>query len=150
MRAADESPLVDVRRPLPSTASTFASAAVVVSAAVAATLHGGSGGAALGALLAAAVWEEVLFRGLMQSALLRCRPLRIPWFGFSGANLCTSVVFCAAHLLFHDAVLLPGYLAVSLLLGVARERTHGLAWPIAGHAGLNLAWWSALQPLFTL
>lgn len=104
--------------------------------------------AALGALLAAAVWEEALFRGMLQGALLRKASLATRRLGVSGANLLSSALFCLAHLSLHAASFLPAYFVASLALGALRERTNGLACPILAHAGFNLAWWSVLQPLF--
>jgi uncharacterized protein len=102
-------------------------------------------------LVFAPVWEEVLFRGLLQGRLGRLRFVgSLRWYGITLANALTSVVFCAAHLLAHPPVLAPGFFAVSLLLGIARERSGGLALPIALHAGFNLLGWIAVANLAPL
>jgi len=93
------------------------------------------------ALLFAAIWEEVLFRGTLQPAIARQPWGAQRWLGFGSANLQTSFVFAAAHLWTHPTGLWPGYFAVSLLLGAVRERTGSVAPCIALHAALNVAWW---------
>jgi uncharacterized protein len=105
----------------------------------------------------AAVWEEILFRGWLQPALdLRLRPrwpglrlpfplpgrwLRSPWL-LSPGNLLASLAFATLHLVFHPAWLWPGYLAASLALGVARERSGGVVLPMALHLAFNIGWWA--------
>ncbi len=94
------------------------------------------------------VAEEILFRGFVQGGLLRAG-----WFchraaGASRANWLTSFIFAAAHLWQHALILVPGYLAVSLVLGHFRERYQGLTVPILLHGYYNLglvliAWESA-------
>ncbi|HVL57253.1 MAG TPA: JDVT-CTERM system glutamic-type intramembrane protease [Burkholderiaceae bacterium] len=98
-------------------------------------------------LLLAPVWEEVLFRGLLQGRLGRWRAGAARWKGITLANALTGAVFAAAHLLAHPPALAPGFFAVSLLLGIARERSGGLALPIALHAAFNLLGWIALAHL---
>ncbi len=127
--------------------TALAAAGAVICAGLAVWLLRPAASAALGALLVAAVWEEALFRGMLQGALLHRLSLRTRWLGLSGANVLASALFCLAHLYLHAAILLPGVFVASLALGALRERTEGLAWPIVAHAGLNLAWWGVLQPL---
>jgi membrane protease YdiL (CAAX protease family) len=123
---------------------------------------GGLSGAMPPAWAWAALWEEVVFRGWLQPALDRwLRPrwpgLRLPLpcrsgqsarSGLSGqwclspGNLLASLAFATLHLVFHPAWLWPGYLVASLALGVARERSGGVALPIALHLAFNLGWWA--------
>jgi len=93
------------------------------------------------ALLFAAIWEEVLFRGTLQPAIARHPWGAQRWLGIGSANLQTSFAFAAAHLWTHPTGLWPGYFAVSLLLGAVRDRTGSVAPCIALHAALNVAWW---------
>ncbi len=101
-------------------------------------LTGGLGGA-LVFCLSIAVAEEVIFRGGIQGWLLGKEDFRKTLGGLSRANWLTSVLFAAAHLWQHPLLLLPGYFAVSLLLGYFRERYHGIPVPIALHGWYNIA-----------
>lgn len=85
-----------------------------------------------------AVVEEVIFRGGIQGWLLRKEGLRSRLIGASRANWLTSLLFAAAHVWQHPLLLLPGYLAVSLVLGYFRERYNGILVPVALHAWYNL------------
>jgi membrane protease YdiL (CAAX protease family) len=97
------------------------------------------------ALAWAAIWAEVLFRGWLQPLLERrfgnLRPIRVIPI-LSTGNLLASLAFATLHLAMHAAVLWPAYLAVSLLLGVARDRSGGVAFPMALHLGFNGLWWA--------
>jgi len=86
-----------------------------------------------------AVLEEVLFRGGIQGWLLGKAGFRRSSLGFSRANWLTSSLFAVAHVWQHPFVLVPGYLAVSLVLGYFRERYNGILVPVALHAWYNLA-----------
>lgn len=82
--------------------------------------------------------EEALFRGLIQGCLLASLRFRRVIVGLSGANLLTSLAFAAAHLWQHNLVLVPGYFAVSLVLGYFRERYGGILVPVLLHSYYNL------------
>lgn len=99
-------------------------------------------------LLLAAVWEELLFRGLVQGQLLRMRSRwgSASWAGVTGANALTSAAFAAAHLIAHPPLLMPAYFAFSIALGIVRERSGGVVWPLALHAAANLLWWALVVP----
>ena len=86
-----------------------------------------------------AVVEEVIFRGGIQAWLLRKNIFKISLLGLSRANWLTSSLFAAAHVWQHPLVLVPGYLAVSLVLGYFRERYNGILVPVLLHAWYNLA-----------
>jgi membrane protease YdiL (CAAX protease family) len=86
-----------------------------------------------------AVLEEVLFRGGLQGWLLTRASFRKNSFRFSRANWLTSLIFAAAHVWQHPFALVPGYLAVSLMLGYFRERYNAILVPVALHAWYNLA-----------
>jgi membrane protease YdiL (CAAX protease family) len=93
------------------------------------------------ALLFAAIWEELLFRGTLQPAIASHPWGARRWLGIGSANLQTSLAFAAAHLWTHPGGLWPGYFAVSLLLGAVRDRTGSAAPCIVLHAAFNIAWW---------
>ena len=86
-----------------------------------------------------AIAEEIVFRGGLQTLLARQRWLRFGVASLSGANLVTSAVFGAAHLLAHSPLQSVSVIPVSLLLGVAYERSGGLRLPAALHVAFNLA-----------
>jgi membrane protease YdiL (CAAX protease family) len=85
--------------------------------------------------------EEVVFRGFLQGGLLRNIWFKQTTLGLSRANLATSCVFALAHLWQHPLLLLPGYFAVSLVLGFFRERYGGLLVPVLLHSYYNLGLW---------
>lgn len=85
-----------------------------------------------------AILEEVIFRGTIQSWLLARSRFQIKLSGLSRANWLTSALFVAAHLWQHPALLAPGYLVVSLLLGYFRERYRGITVPLILHIHYNL------------
>lgn len=82
--------------------------------------------------------EEAIFRGGIQTWLLRKRLFKIDTLGLSRANWLTSSLFAAAHIWQHPLALVPGYFAVSLVLGYFRERYNGIRVPVALHAYYNL------------
>lgn len=84
------------------------------------------------------VAEEVLFRGFLQGELLTKNRFKHITAGFSGANWLTSVAFACAHIWQHPLTLVPGYFAVSLVLGYFRERYGGVLVPALLHGYYNL------------
>jgi len=93
---------------------------------------------AIVSVVSIAIVEEVIFRGGIQAWLLRKRVFKIDMLGLSRANWLTSLLFAAAHVWQHPLALVPGYLAVSLVLGYFRERYKGIRVPMALHAWYNL------------
>lgn len=89
--------------------------------------------------LSVAVLEEIIFRGGIQVWLLRKSNFRSSLWGLSHANWATSSIFAVAHIWQHSWWLVPGYLAVSLVLGYFRERYNGIRVPVALHGYYNLA-----------
>lgn len=84
--------------------------------------------------------EELLFRGVIQPALLRQPILALRHAGVSRANLVTSILFAGLHLVNHSlswavAVLLP-----SLVLGHMFERYRHLAVPMCLHIFFNVTY----------
>ncbi|MEM8756290.1 MAG: type II CAAX endopeptidase family protein [Planctomycetota bacterium] len=92
-----------------------------------------------GAVLGAPVFEELLFRGLLQPA---CAGIaRSRWLGI----LISSAVFVALHVPTGEAstgatlAAIPTIAALSIALGIARDRTRSVAVPIVMHAAFNAA-----------
>jgi membrane protease YdiL (CAAX protease family) len=81
--------------------------------------------------------EELLFRGLLQGALLRTRWGRTTLRGLSAANVVTSALFCVAHLYGQPPAWAAAVFVPSLIFGHLRERT-GSVWPaLVVHALYN-------------
>jgi len=82
--------------------------------------------------VAAPVVEEMLFRGMLLSRLIRS--MSPMW-----AVVVQAVLFAAIHLLDPSAAAaLPGLVIIGLVLGYAAIRTGNLSLPIMLHAGVNL------------
>ena len=82
--------------------------------------------------VAAPVVEEMLFRGMLLSRLVRS--MSPTW-----AVLVQALLFGAIHLLDPSAVAaLPGLVMIGAVLGYAAIRTGNLSLPIMLHAGVNL------------
>lgn len=90
-------------------------------------------------VMAAAVVEEVVFRGFLQGGLLRTVWGREKLIHASRANWVSSMLFALAHLWQHPAFLFPGYLLISLALGYFRERYGGIRVPVLLHGYFNLS-----------
>lgn len=90
------------------------------------------------AAIGAPIAEELIWRGGLQSALLRASqelgPPR-PWF----AILATSVLFTTVHMSVVPPHALPTLFVLSVVLGLVRERTGSLLAPIVVHAMFNAA-----------
>ena len=95
-------------------------------------------------LCLASVAEEIVFRGALQPGLARtlsARDALRPWLTLS--NIATSIVFAAAHLWRHPPLAALAVFPVSLVYGVARERS-GRVWPPALlHVYFNLLLYGA-------
>lgn len=89
-------------------------------------------------LTAISIAEEVLFRGFLQGGLLSRDRFKHMTAGFSNANWLTSIAFASAHLWQHPLTFIPGYFAVSLVLGYFRERYRGILVPVLLHCYYNL------------
>ncbi|MBL6751850.1 MAG: JDVT-CTERM system CAAX-type protease [Nevskia sp.] len=108
----------------------------------------------LAALLAAALLEEIVFRGGVQEALLRLADAhgalrgRARW--PAAANLSTALLFALAHGIVRSWALAAAVLPAALALGWLYQRTRRL-WPcIAAHAAMNALWLLALPWLGAL
>ena len=103
----------------------------------------------LAAVVAWSVAEEIVFRGALQPLLGRA-------FGAWGragpitpANVATSVVFAALHAWRHGPVVALGVFPVSLVYGVARDRSGGVLLPAALHVWFNALLYAASWRLAT-
>jgi len=81
--------------------------------------------------------EELAYRGALQGAFLAP-----PWgqrrrWHISQANLMTSVLFCAMHLLHHPPLWAVAVVVPSLIFGHLRERTGSVFPPILVHGWYN-------------
>lgn len=82
--------------------------------------------------VAAPVVEEVLFRGMLLSRLVRSMPTT--W-----AIIVQALLFAGIHLLDPNAIAaLPGLFIIGVALGYAAIRSRNLSLPILVHAGVNL------------
>ncbi len=82
------------------------------------------------------VLEEIVFRGLIQDALARLMAWRLG--PLTVANLITSVLFAAAHLIHQPPVWAALVFFPSLVFGYFRERHDTLGTPILIHVFYNL------------
>lgn len=82
-------------------------------------------------VVAAPVGEEFVFRGLLQTGLVR---LRVPALVSVGV---VSVVFLSIHVTVLDPAMMPALLVLSMVLGLSYERTGRLGTPIVAHACFN-------------
>ena len=92
------------------------------------------------------VVEELLFRGVIQSELLRHRLMTIRHLRISRANMRTSVLFVGLHLIHQAPLWALSVLAPSLVLGHFRERYGNLLAPVLLHILFNATWVTAGLP----
>jgi membrane protease YdiL (CAAX protease family) len=81
-----------------------------------------------GLILSMVVWrpliEELLFRGVVQGQLAKLEWATLRFYGISGANAITSLLFAAVHLLDHPLPWAAAVIGPSLVFGYFRDR-HG-------------------------
>ena len=83
------------------------------------------------------VLEEIVFRGLLQDALLKPSWGSRKTFGVSHANVVTSIIFTALHVVRRAGALSVTVFVPSLVFGHFRERYNNLYIPIALHVFYN-------------
>ena len=83
------------------------------------------------------LFEELLFRGIVQGYLLQSMPGQKTWFGLSTANLLTSFLFSLAHLANHSISWSLLVFVPSLCFGFVRDRFGSIYPAIALHAFYN-------------
>ena len=86
------------------------------------------------------VLEEIAFRGMLQRELYVRLPYRSFW-GISSANIITSVIFSALHLLYHPLHWAAAVWVPSLVYGHLRDRYHKLTLPISLHIYHNTGYY---------
>lgn len=84
------------------------------------------------AALGAPILEEIIYRGLLQGAMVSA--MKSPWLGI----IATSAVFALAHAAAAPPFALPTLFVLGLALGAAMERSGRLGVCIAMHAGFNV------------
>ncbi len=92
------------------------------------------------------ILEEIVFRGGLQTLLLERTALHKKLLGVSGANIVTSLLFAAAHLM-HQSVLWASLVFIpSIIFGWARERYDSVLPSILLHAFYNVGFvWLFVQ-----
>ena len=93
------------------------------------------------------VLEEIVFRGGLQSWLLEKSAWQRRLGGISLANMFTTVLFAAMHLINHPVNAAAMVIIPSLVFGWARERFNGLVAPIALHMFYNAGYFTLLSEL---
>jgi membrane protease YdiL (CAAX protease family) len=90
------------------------------------------------------IGEEILFRGLLWDMVDNHLGGDTRFLGLSGTIWLTALAFGATHFQYHQfqahlaSVTQMGYsFVVGLALGVIRERTQSVVWPIFAHSGCN-------------
>ena len=83
------------------------------------------------------VFEELLFRGIIQGHLLQPMARQKTWFGLSISNLLTSFLFSLAHLASHSISWSLLVFVPSLCFGFVRDRFGSVYPAIALHAFYN-------------
>jgi membrane protease YdiL (CAAX protease family) len=83
------------------------------------------------------LWEELLFRGLLQGELIERGWIR-PWvFGLSGANILVSLLFTVFHLWSHSPIWAVLVFFPSLVFGYLRDRFDSTVPSILMHMWYN-------------
>lgn len=83
------------------------------------------------------LWEELLFRGLLQGELIERGWIR-PWVcGLSGANITVSLLFTVLHLWSHSPIWAVSVFFPSLIFGYLRDRFDSTVPSILMHMWYN-------------
>lgn len=90
-------------------------------------------GLIISAVVLAPIVEEIIFRGMWQTALLQSKVVVSPW----GAIAITSVIFMLTHVQIANLNALPALFTLSLGLGYVYERSGSLFAPMLLHAIFN-------------
>ncbi len=90
--------------------------------------------------------EEIAFRGLLQGWLARLESVeRLSVAAISGANLVTSLLFAAAHLLHHSPLWAALVIGPSLVFGWFRDRYHSIVPGLLLHILYNSGYFLLFQ-----
>ncbi len=93
------------------------------------------------------LFEELLFRGMVQGHLLPSMARQKTWFGLSTSNLLTSLLFSLAHLAGHSISWSLLVFIPSLCFGFVRDRVGSVYPSIALHAFYNAGYFLLLGGL---
>ena len=103
------------------------------------------------AFLSVALWqplfEELLFRGIVQGRLLQSTARQKTWIGLSVSNLLTSLLFSLAHLASHSVSWSLLVFVPSLCFGFVRDRFGSVHPSITLHAFYNAGYFLLLGGL---
>lgn len=92
-------------------------------------------------LLSLIIWqpviEEVLFRGIIQGQIVKREWGKPSWQGITVANVITSVLFAAIHMINHSPLFALGILAPSLVFGYFRDYCNSVFPSIILHSAYN-------------
>ncbi|MDH4108025.1 MAG: JDVT-CTERM system glutamic-type intramembrane protease [Gammaproteobacteria bacterium] len=91
----------------------------------------------LSLVLVQPVLEELLFRGAVQGYLRQTSLGGWAWHELSVANVLTSFLFAAAHLVYQPPIWAAGVLLPSLVFGFFRDRTGSVISPVVLHVSFN-------------
>jgi len=83
------------------------------------------------------ILEEIVFRGGLQSFLINKPVFNKNWFGISVANIVTSLLFAAMHIISQPPVWAALVFFPSLVFGWARDRYNSIIPSIILHAVYN-------------
>lgn len=86
------------------------------------------------------VVEELAFRGVVQTSLLRMSWARTSLHGITSANLVTSILFSGLHFVTHSPAWAALVFAPSLIFGYFRDRNGKLQVPILLHIWYNVGY----------
>lgn len=92
-------------------------------------------------LLSLIIWqpllEEVLFRGIIQGQFIKRDWGRRSWLSISAANVVTSILFAAIHLIHSSPLLALSVIAPSLVFGYFRDYCNSVYPSIIIHSAYN-------------
>lgn len=92
-------------------------------------------------LLSIIIWqpviEELLFRGVIQGQFAKQKWGKRSWQGISNANLVTSVLFVAAHMIYSPPLAALSVMAPSLVFGYFRDYSNSVIPSIILHSAYN-------------
>lgn len=83
------------------------------------------------------LFEELLFRGLLQGLILEQSWGRETWMGLSIANLGATLAFAAVHLAYHTPLWAAAVVPPSLAFGWLRERHRSVWTAVVAHTVFN-------------
>ena len=83
------------------------------------------------------VFEEILFRGIIQGQLLRNYRVRRSWLQISSANVITSMLFVGIHLIMNPTLFSLTVFIPSLVFGYFRDRCDSIYPSMLLHCAYN-------------